>query len=87
VHPATSPPRSSPDPANGDEPEEEGKGEEEPYWAKAGFGSSHEYFDQIEAERAKVQRYLEPPRRRIPTPDFPANQAIVDRDRGSGESD
>jgi hypothetical protein len=87
VHPATSPPRSSPDPANGDEPEEEGKGEEEPYWAKAGFGSSHEYFDHIEAERAKVQRYLEPPRRRLPTPDFPADQEIVDRDRGSGESD
>jgi hypothetical protein len=48
-------------------PAEEAEGERKPYWA--GFESPEAYFDHIVAERAKVQRYLEPPprRRQIPT--------------------
>jgi hypothetical protein len=72
--PATPSMRSSPGPA------EEAEGERKPYWA--GFESPEAYFDHILAERAKVQRYLEPqPRRRqIPTPDFPGGDEIA----GSG---
>ena len=39
-------------------PAEEAEGERKPYWA--GFESPEAYFDHIVAERAKVQRYLEP---------------------------
>jgi hypothetical protein len=79
--------RSSLGPAEGDQPnddaqpEEEAEGERKPYWA--GFESAEAYFDHILAERAKVQRYLEPrPRRgQVPAPDFPGGDEIV----GSGE--
>jgi hypothetical protein len=72
--PATPSVRSSPGSA------EEAEGERKPYWA--GFESPEAYFDHIVAERAKVQRYLEPPprRRQIPTPDFPGGDEIA----GSG---
>ena len=83
--PATPSVRSSLGPAEGDQPkdddqpEEEAEGERKPYWA--GFKSPEAYFDHILAERAKVQRYLEPPRgRQIPAPDFPGGDEIA----GSG---
>jgi hypothetical protein len=71
--PATPSLRSSPSSA------EEAEEERKPYWA--GFESPEAYFDHILAERAKVQRYLEPPRgRQIPAPDFPGGDEIA----GSG---
>jgi hypothetical protein len=67
-------------PNDDDQPEEEPEGERKPYWA--GFESPEAYFDHILAERAKVQRYLDPgPRRRqVPAPDFPGGDEIA----GSG---
>jgi hypothetical protein len=75
--------RSSPGPADEkDQPHEEdqpkdGNGERSPYWA--GFESPEAFFDHIEAERAKVQGYLDPRRRlrQIPTPDFPGDDEIA----------
>lgn len=84
--PATPSVRSSLGPAEGDQPDDddqpegEAEGERKPYWA--GFESPEAYFDHIVAERAKVQRYLEPrrPRRQVPAPDFPGGDEIA----GSG---
>ncbi len=85
AHPAPPSMRSSLGPAEGvqpnadDRPEENAEGEE-PYWS--GFESPEAYFDHILAERAKVQKYLEPPPRRrpVPAPDFPGGDEIA----GSG---
>ena len=80
VDPATPSVRSSLGPAEGDQRHHDDQPEEEaeaPYWA--GFDSPEAYFDHIEAERAKVQKYLEPgPRRRaVPAPDFPGGDEIA----------
>jgi hypothetical protein len=69
----------------GVEPDEGGrKGGRKPYWA--GYESPEAFFDHIEAERAKIHRYMEPrPRRRhIPAPDFPGDDEIAGSEAFAG---
>jgi len=89
VDPATPSVRSSLGPADedqphdDDQPEEEAAGERKPYWA--GFESPDAFFDHIKAERAKVQKYLEPlPRRQVPAPDFPGDDEIAGSEAPAG---